>query len=70
MSQQQPQYYNQYFQYAQQHSTTDPLCEQYFSEVQFAIHGYIQCKHNDCIAKRQRENKMYNVVAFADDDCD
>ena len=52
----------------QQHSTTDPGCEQYFSEVHFAVRGHVQCEHDECIAKRQREDAMYNVVAFADDD--
>ncbi len=68
MSYQQEQQYYDPYNNVQPHSTTDPGCEQYFNEVHFAVRGYIECEHNDCIANRQREEEMYTTVQYASDD--
>jgi hypothetical protein len=62
------QYQNQQYYYQQQyHSTTDPICEKYFSKTHYAVYGYKQCEHDECVNRRAREELM-KLPTFADDD--
>lgn len=58
---------SEYWQNQQYHSTTDPSCERYFNKIHFAVYGYKQCEHDECVHRRAREEQM-KLPAFADDD--